>query len=127
MFDGSDDYVDLPAFGTCTTCTVDVWVNFASTTGNQPIMNDDGWSRGDLHYQIYAGQFGFDVNGQGDRTFRWQPEPDSWYYISVVYRMPADAISLRIDGAHVEDLTGHLRGSNPGNDRKGWPDTDDFQ
>ena len=30
-----------------------MWILFSSVQGNQVIMNDDGWSRGDLHYQIY--------------------------------------------------------------------------
>ena len=33
---------------------------------NHPIMNEDNWDEGDLHYQIYNNEFGFDVNGNGD-------------------------------------------------------------
>ena len=33
---------------------------------NHPIMNEDNWDEGDLHYQIYNGEFGFDINGNGD-------------------------------------------------------------
>ena len=68
------------------TLTVDVWIKWLDVTGEHPIMNEDHWDTGALHYQIYGGRYGFDVNGAGDQTFIWQPQPLIWYYLTVVYQ-----------------------------------------
>lgn len=92
-FDGEADYVRLPRLtrrGETTSAEyvdiqVDVWAKFHCVTGDHPIMNNDGWDTGDLHYQIYDSEFGFDINGNGDFTFSWLPPVDEWVYISVFY------------------------------------------
>ena len=92
IFDGNNDYVLLPHMspagskgGTFPTLSIDVWIKWLDTEGSHPIMNEDHWDEGALHYQIHAGEYGFDVNGAGDQTFSWQPQPLTWYYLSVVY------------------------------------------
>ena len=93
IFDGNNDYVLLPEMngrgrspkGSFPILTLDTWIKWMDVTGNQPIMNEDHWDRGDLHYQIYAGEYGFDVNGVGDKAFVWQPQPLEWYFLSVQY------------------------------------------
>ena len=120
FFDGSSDYItfDQP-IGTFDTVTIDTWIKWHSTQGNHPIMNEDNWNVGDLHYQIYASQFGFDVHGRGgdsgdtgDYTFRWQPTAENWYFISVTYKssdVPGRTVGRRTVGAgpfislHVDD------------------------
>jgi len=92
-FDGDSDYVAIPRLNgqgrtpkrSFETITIDTWVKFMETQGDHPIMNEDHWDPGALHYQIYNSEFGFDVNGVGDQTFRWQPQITMWYYISVTY------------------------------------------
>ena len=106
FFDGDSDYVKLdwlkeygrPEFDTV---SIEVWVKFFSTQGNHPIMNEDNWDVGDLHYQIYASTFGFDVHPRGgdsgdtgDFTFGWQPSTNEWYFISVVYSSTAGCFSV---------------------------------
>ena len=84
-FDGSNDFVQLPALtrsdglgNMYPEIQVDVWVKFHCTTGEHPVMNEDGWTQGDVHYQIYNSIFGFDINGNGDYAFQWQPEAMVW-------------------------------------------------
>ena len=84
-FDGEADYVQLPALARSDgmgamypEIQIDVWVKFHCTTGEHPVMNENGWSPGDVHYQIYDSVFGFDINGNGDYAFQWQPEPMVW-------------------------------------------------
>jgi len=92
-FDGEEDYVSLPkltrtddpASATYSEIQIDVWAKFHCNTGEHPIMNEDGWNTGDLHYQIYDSEFGFDINGNGDYKFMWKPPVDEWVYISVFY------------------------------------------
>jgi hypothetical protein len=97
-FDGSSDYVEFSSsVGTYDTVTIDVWVKWNDVKGNHPIMNEDNWNVGDLHYQICCGtnsKFGFDVHPRdplaypddtGDYTFGWQPSADIWYFIAVSY------------------------------------------
>ena len=100
-FDGEGDYVELGAIGTFDTLTIECWVKFFSTQGNHPIMNEDNWDVGDLHYQIYSSTFGFDVHPRGgdsgdtgDFTFGWQPSTNEWYFISVVYSSTAGCFSV---------------------------------
>ena len=47
----------LPASGLGIHCdlTIDTWVRFESTQGEHPIMNEDNWDFGDLHYQVGVG------------------------------------------------------------------------
>ena len=85
-FDGTDDHVQIPGgLGVHCDLTIDTWVKFETIEGDHPIMNEDNWDFGDLHYQIYHGEFGFDVNGNGDYTYTWQPSPQTWYYITAMY------------------------------------------
>lgn len=113
-FDGDSDYALLPRMdggsktpvdGAFNTLTIDTWVKFMDTQGNHPIMNEDHWDTGDLHYQIYNSQFGFDVNGAGDQTFRWQPTPLVWTYISVQYSTVNQYIKLYVNSQFVETIT----------------------
>ena len=101
-FDGQNDYVTFQnPLGVFDTVSIEVWVKFFSTQGNHPIMNEDNWDVGDLHYQIYASTFGFDVHPRGgdsgdtgDFTFGWQPSTNEWYFISVVYSSTAGCFSV---------------------------------
>lgn len=109
-FDGDSDYVELPALdggsvtvpGAFDTITVETWVKWFDVTGNHPIMNEDHWDRGDLHYQIYNSEFGFDVNGAGDQTFTWQPQALEWYFISVTYSTTNQHIKLSVNNQLIE-------------------------
>ena len=67
-------------------------------------MNEDGWNRGDLHYQIYAGEYGFDVNGVGDQTFKWQPKAKTWYFLSVTYSTAKKYIKLYVNNKYQETI-----------------------
>lgn len=111
-FDGSSDYVLLPAMrgdsveakGSFDVLTIDTWIKWFDVTGNHPIMCEDHWSPGALHYQIYNSEFGFDVNSAGDQTFQWQPQPLTWYYISVTYSSQSQFIKLSINSEPMETL-----------------------
>jgi hypothetical protein len=116
-FDGSSDFVNFDqTIGTYDTVTIDSWIKWHNTQGNHPIMNEDNWDVGDLHYQIYSSQFGFDVHGRGgdsgdtgDYTFNWQPSIDAWYFISVTYKSSdvpdGPFIKLSVNNQFVEDST----------------------
>ena len=81
------------------------WLKFFKVTGNHPVMNNDGWSRGNLHYQIYSSKFGFDVNGVGDATFKkFQPRAHQWYFISVSYDSTIGRIVLFVNNRYVEAI-----------------------
>eukprot|EP01052_Picozoa_sp_SAG31_P042163 SAG31_NODE_6605_length_1954_cov_2.375741_2_plen_101_part_01 len=86
QFNGDGDYISAPSWGSdLPVVTIEAWVLFESTSGNHPIMNDDDWSHGDVHYQIYDSVYGFDVNGNGDRSFDWQPTAGEWNLLTVTY------------------------------------------
>lgn len=92
------------------TITIDTWIKFYFDTpadgpsGNHPIMNEDHWDRGDLHYQIYGGRYGYDVNGAGDQTFQWQPTHGVWTYLSVTYSTKHSYIKLWVNGQFQETI-----------------------
>jgi hypothetical protein len=73
-------------------------------TGNYPIMNEDHYDEGDVHYQIYNGEYGFDVNGAGDQTFTWQPSHGVWVYLSVTYSTANQYIKLWVNGQFQETI-----------------------
>jgi len=104
QFDGNNDWVEMPRIGTYKQMTIDTWIKFRSVRGNHPIINEDSWSGGSLHYQIYSSQFGFDVNGVGDKTFKWQPKANIWYFISVSYDANAGQIKLSVNNKFVETI-----------------------
>jgi hypothetical protein len=105
QFDGSNDWVEMPALGTYKQMTIDTWIKFKSVRGNHPIINEDAWRAGSLHYQIYNSQFGIDVNGIGDKTFKWQPKAMTWYFISVAYDSVAGQIKLSINNKAIETIS----------------------
>ena len=52
-FDGASDYVYFNGpIGAYDIVTIDTWVKWHTITGNHPIMNEDNWDIGDLHYQM---------------------------------------------------------------------------
>ena len=120
-FDGDNDYVKLPGMGSFNVITIDTWVKFFSVSGNHPIMNEDNWNSGDVHYQIYSSQFGFDVHPasagqQGDFTFTWQPTANQWTRITVLYSSVSSIIQLYINGAIQETASkanGKFKGGPP--------------
>ena len=81
VFNGAGDHVSCQGGQDCVwgsdlaVVTIESWAYFASTIGHHAIMNDDIWEPGNIHYQIHDSAYGFDVNGNGDRTFDWQPTP----------------------------------------------------
>ena len=104
-FNGAGDYVHVPKLGSYCDLTIDTWLRWAPnfmTPGpdgmvNHPIMNEDNWNTGDLHYQIYNGEFGFDVNGNGDYTYGWQEmRPSTWYYITAIYSCADHLYELQV-------------------------------
>eukprot|EP01052_Picozoa_sp_SAG31_P015482 SAG31_NODE_996_length_10492_cov_4.648802_6_plen_728_part_00 len=107
QFNGDGDYISAPSWGSdLPVVTIETWVLFESTSGNHPIMNDDDWSRGDVHYQIYASVYGFDVNGNGDRSFDWQPTAGEWNLLTVTYSVTNNYIKLTVNGLLQETLNG---------------------
>ena len=78
-FDGDSDYVAIPKLngggknpkGSFDVITIDTWIKFAAPeTGKHPIMNEDHWDTGDLHYQLYEGDMGISVN---PNDYSWGP------------------------------------------------------
>jgi hypothetical protein len=129
-FDGNSDYAVLPTLnggrtdGAFDIITIDTWVKFyfaggGGIEGNHPIMNEDGWRRGDMHYQIYNGQFGVDVNGAGDQTFtfgananavgNYNMQSNHWYYISMTYSTVANPAIAGLTGPHITMYVGGTR------------------
>jgi hypothetical protein len=105
QFNGDGDFISTPSWGTeLPVVTLDAWVKFDDTSGNHPIMNDDDWVRGDLHYQIFSSQYGFDVNGNSDRTFAWQPTAGEWNFLSVSYSVPDNVIKLSVNNQFKESI-----------------------
>ena len=84
--------------------TIDTWVKFADPeTGKHPIMNEDHWDEGDLHYQLYEGSFGLSVNpndftlGSITDPSTFFPQRSTWYYISTVYSSTDGYVKLYVD------------------------------
>ena len=104
-FNGAGDYVHVPKLGSYCDLTIDTWLRWAPnfmTPGpdgkvNHPIMCEDNWNMGDMHYQIFDGEFGFDVNGNGDYTYGWQEmRPSTWYYITAIYSCADHLYELQV-------------------------------
>lgn len=108
-FDGDQDWVKPPPLGAFPTLTVDTWVKFKELKGEHPIINEDGWNRGDMHLQIHSGKFDLSINGVGDFIFKWQPKTERWYFLSVQYSTgvgnKTGFIKLFVDNQFVEDNT----------------------
>ena len=85
FFDGDADYVQLPDLGTFAAVTIDVWLKFEDVSGEHPVLMEDGWSAGAIHYQIYNDDFVLGINGVGDYKFGWQPQAGTWYFTSAQF------------------------------------------
>ena len=114
-FDGASDYVLLPRMNghakspkrAFEEITIDVWVKVYDFANPHPIMNEDNWDTGDMHFQFWpcdgngggycSGQQGLlihAINGNTMTSNRYghtQTEYDydfqvsTWYYISAQY------------------------------------------
>ena len=96
IFDGNNDYVLLPHMspagskgGTFPTLSIDVWIKWLDTQGSHPIMNEDHWDEGALHYQIHAGEYGFDVAAPRSREPCDAVEGSSAVRVTPTCRSPA--------------------------------------
>ena len=99
----------------------DVWVKFDDITGNHPIVMEDGWTAGDIHFQIYGDDLVLGMNGIGDYKFGWQPHVDTWYYLAVAINTASSppSIQLTVNNDLVDDINHHLRGTPSGNHPNG--------
>ena len=120
FFDGDADYVQLPDLGTFDKVTIDVWLKFEDISGEHPVLMEDGWSAGAVHYQIYNDNFVLGINGVGDYKFGWQPQAGTWYFTSVQFDTGQPAtdgtagtpvLSLSVDNVKVDDASQDMGGS----------------
>lgn len=92
-FDGTDDWVEVPAIGTFNEVTIAEW---AKTTGRvgawRVIFNNDGWKAGDVHHQLYSNNvIGFSLHsnpGGNDIKSNFMLDASQlnvWRHLATVY------------------------------------------
>lgn len=134
-FDGDSDYVLLPRMDgrgkhpkrSFEEITIDCWVRIFDMSTPHPIMNEDHWDEGDMHYQFWPcdadgggycrGQQGMLIHAVHGNTmqpnryghtqveYSWQPMTNQWYYLSAVYSTKAHYHKLYVNGVLQETVS----------------------
>ncbi len=119
VFDGVDDYVDMPDLGTQTRLTVEVWFfGYGPWVTHNPLVSHAEWFSGVIHLKLKAD--GTDVPGElvclsqaGDRLASGVPhDTEVWTYAAYTvdgvgsdrFKLYVDAVEMASGDANVTDL-----------------------
>ena len=105
-FDGSNDYINVPAsIVSMTDLTIAAWLRIDGPTNWDAVINHDDWNAGNVHYQFPEGPttLNYDIGNS------WHVDFDSfsfntgrWYYVVAAYDRSAGGtngtLTLYVDG-----------------------------
>ena len=105
-FDGTNDFVAIPAVGTnLSSFTIEAWINPEATTPDMGMVNTDAWATGSVHFQILGGKIVLSVNGvnPAETGGDWPrmtatPTINVWQHIAVTYDGAAKKIIFYLNG-----------------------------
>jgi hypothetical protein len=112
-FDGTNDFVAIPAVGTnLTNFTIEAWINPETTTPDMGIVNTDAWAAGSVHFQFLGGKVALSVNGinNAETGNDWPkmttvPTINVWQHIAVTYDGTNKKIIFYLNGVESGNYT----------------------
>lgn len=110
-FNGNNDHIELAPLVTeqLPVFTIQTWVYMDTLGGWRAIRNDQGWSRGKLHYQLKDNKLELSIygNNPGDQWFDTVFQSGTWYNLAVCYDQYDKEVKLYINGEFAERKTYH--------------------
>jgi hypothetical protein len=108
-FDGSNDYVSVPALGNgFNQFTIETWFNataLASSPGLNGIFNTNSWgSTGDIHYQINNTKIELAVNGNSIASINYSFSLNRWYHLATTYNAVNKQVNFYINGIFIQSV-----------------------
>ena len=105
-FDGTNDFVAIPAIGSnLSSFTIEAWINPETTSPDMGIVNTDAWAAGSVHFQILGGKMMLSLNGlnTAETGGDWPkmtttPTANLWQHVAVTYDGAAKKIIFYLNG-----------------------------
>ena len=105
-FDGTSDYVSVPALGSgLTKFTIETWINpsaLATSANFNGIFNTVSWSTGDVHFQINNSKVELAVNGSTIADVNYTFALNTWYHLAATYNSTTKQIYIYVNGSLVQ-------------------------
>lgn len=107
-FDGTNDFVALPALGSnLPQFTIETWFN-ASNFASSPfsgIFNTNGWSTGDVHFQITSTTIQLAVCNSTVANASYSFSPNTWYHLAATYNASTKKVNVYVNGTLIQNIT----------------------
>lgn len=109
-FDGTNDYVTVPALGSgLTQFTIETWFNatsIATSPGLNGIFNTNSWVIGDIHFQINSTRVQLAVNGSTPVDVGYNSITlNTWHHLAVTYNSVTKKVNIYINGTLLQSVT----------------------
>lgn len=94
-FDGTNDHIDLPTFGSLAAVTVEAWINpDSNAVAHQGIVSQDNFSAGDVHFKNNAGTLSAQAQGQ-TAVNNGTLTTGTWYYTAYTFAVSGSLVLWR--------------------------------
>ncbi|HCT29535.1 MAG TPA: hypothetical protein DIW31_02100, partial [Bacteroidales bacterium] len=105
-FDGTNDFVTIPAIGTnLTSFSIEAWINPETIASDMALVNTDAWATGSVHFQFLGGKLMLSINGlnTAETSGDWpkmttNPTVNVWQHIAMTYDGVAKKIIFYLNG-----------------------------
>jgi len=99
-FDGVNDMVSRPALPATSNLTIETWIRPTAVFGFGAI-DDETWTTGGFHFQLYGSKIGFSINGNNPTDFvsTATVATNTWTHVAVVYQKSSATAKLYINGS----------------------------
>ncbi|HUT09870.1 MAG TPA: LamG-like jellyroll fold domain-containing protein, partial [Thermoguttaceae bacterium] len=120
-FDGDDDSVEVNHLITSQSMSVETWFSADTLAGWRVILNHDGWSGGNVHYQFNGNPIKWCINGSGDINLTgYTFNAGEWYHVVTTYdgTVATDNVKLYVNGdlqVTMSQSTANVPQITPGN------------
>lgn len=107
-FDGTNDFVAIPALGSnLTQFTIETWFNAANflSAPFSGIFNTNGWSTGDVHFQITGTTIQLAVCNSTVASASFSFSPNTWYHLAATYNASTKKVNIYVNGTLVQNIT----------------------
>jgi len=95
-FEGSGNYVEIPALGSFEKVSLECWAYEEAFSGIQGIISTWQWAAGKVHFKFESNQIQVDKNGAGKIVSAC--EAQKWYHIIYTTDTIGDSLKLYVDG-----------------------------
>ncbi|HUU89709.1 MAG TPA: LamG-like jellyroll fold domain-containing protein, partial [Phycisphaerae bacterium] len=103
-FDGADDSIEINHTITSEKMSVETWFFADALNGWRVVLNHDGWTGGNVHYQFNGNPMRWCINGNGGDVLldNFAFNAGQWYHVVTTYDGATGETNLYVDGQHMQ-------------------------